>query len=93
MPVLLLYTQVIKQHPRTVYLHRSADWDKIREELVELSRVYFELNNNSTSRTLKENWSFFQQGLQRIIEEHTPTKVLSTRSHLPWMSTALKRLI
>ena len=83
--------QVIKQHPRTVYLYRSADWDKIREELAELLHVYFELNNNSSSQTLKKNWSFFQQGLQRIIEEHTPTKVLSTKSHLPWMSTALIR--
>ena len=53
--------QVIKQHPRTVYLYRSANWDKIREELAELSHVYFELNNNSSSRTLKKNWSFFNR--------------------------------
>ena len=85
--------QVMKQHPQTIYLYKSADWDKTREKLSELSHDYFELNSNSSSRTLEENCMvLFSQSLQRIIE-HTPTKVLSTRSHLPGMSLALKRLI
>ena len=33
------------------------------------------------------------QNLQQIIEDHTPTKTSSTRTHLPWMSSTLKRLI
>ena len=53
--------QVIKQHPQTIYLYRSADRDKIIEKLSELSHVYFELNNNSSSQTLEENWSFFTE--------------------------------
>ena len=52
-----------------------------------------ELITLPASCTLDENWSFLSQNLQTIIEDHTPTKVLSKRTHLPWMSTALKRLI
>ena len=63
--------QVMKQHPRTIYLYRSADWDKIREKLSELSHDYFELNSNSSSRTLEENWSFFLQNLKRIRRTHS----------------------
>ena len=85
-------TRMIKQHPRTIYLYKSADWDTIREKLSELSHIYFELNN-STPQNLDENWMFFAQNLQQIIKDHTPTKLLSTRTHLPWMSTTLKRLI
>ncbi|XP_065886047.1 uncharacterized protein [Dysidea avara] len=85
-------TRMIKQHPRTIYLYKSADWDTIREKLSELSHIYFELNN-STPQNLDENWMFFAQNLQQVIKDHTPTKLLSTRTHLPWMSTTLKRLI
>ena len=70
---------VIKQHPQTIYLYKSADCYKIRVELSELSHVYFELNNNSSSHTLEENWSFFHRAYKKIIENHTPTKVSSTR--------------
>jgi len=56
---------VIKQHPQTIYLYKSADCYKIREELSELSHVYFELNNNSSSHTLEENWSFFHRAYKK----------------------------
>ena len=32
--------QAMKQHRRTIYLYRSADWDKIRGKLSELSHDY-----------------------------------------------------
>ena len=72
-----------------LYLYKSADWDTNREKLSELSHIYFELNN-STPQNLDENWMFFAQNLQQIAKDHTPTKVISTRTHLPWMSATLK---
>ena len=56
-----------------------------------MSHDYFEINQASP-QSLDENWSFLQN-LQEIINTHTPTKKLSTRIHLPWLSSALKRLI
>ena len=46
--------RVIKQHPRTVYLYKLADWEKIREELSDLSHDYFEINQASP-QSLDEN--------------------------------------
>ena len=65
---------------------------KIKEELLELSHEYFEMNQASL-QSVNENWSFFSQNLQKIVQTYTPTKTLSTRIHLPWLSPALKRLI
>ena len=76
---------ISKKPSRTIYLYKLADWDTIREKLCNLSHTYFELNRMS-SPSLEENWTFFMQNLQQIIEDHTPTKTSSTRTHLPWMS-------
>lgn len=83
---------MIKKAPQTIYLYKLADWDTIRDKLWNLSHTYFELNRSS-SRNLEENWTFFIENFQQIIKDHTPTKTLSTRTYLPWMSNTLKRLI
>ena len=86
----LLY--VIKQNPRKIHLYKQADWEKIREKLSNTSDLYFDLNSTS-SRSVDENWSFFVQNFQQIVSDHVPTKILGRRTHLPWMSGTLKRLI
>jgi len=83
---------VTKQSARTVYLYKLAEWVKIKEELLELSHEYFEINQASP-QSVDENWSFISQNLQEIVQTYTPTKTLSTRIHLPWLSPALKWLI
>ena len=83
---------VIKQNPRKIYLYKKADWDKIREKLSNISDVYFNLNSTSP-HSVDENWSFFSKNFQQILNDHVPTKTLSRRTHLPWMSAPLKRLI
>ena len=82
-----LATIQLKKAPRTVYLYKLADWYTVTEKLLNLSHTYFELKQLS-SQSLEENWTFFIE-----IQDHTPTETLSTRTHLPWMSNALKRLI
>ena len=83
---------VIKQNLRKIYLYKKADWDKIREKLSNISDVYFNLNSTSP-HSVDENWSFFSKNFLQILNDHVPTKTLSRRTHLPWMSAPLKRLI
>ena len=83
---------VPKNHLRKIHLYKSANWDKIKEKLNDISDKYFDLNLHST-RTLDENWSFFLQNFLQIINDFVPTKLLGNRTHLPWMTTALKRQI
>ena len=56
-----------------------------------MTETYFDLNQ--TPWSVDENWSFFSQNFQQILDTHVPTKQKSSRLHLPWMTAALKRLI
>ena len=80
------------QEPRKVLLYRKANWDLIRSKLSDLSDEYFNFNSTST-RTVDENWSFFQDNFQNIINELVPSKTMRKNTHLPWMTTELTRLI
>ena len=47
----------IKQNSRIAYLYKLADWDKIRQELSNLTDTYFELNQ--ILQSVDENWTLF----------------------------------
>ena len=79
---------VVKQCPRRIYLYKLADWDKIREKL----STIFDLNSVSP-QSVDENWSFFPQNFEQLLNDHVPTKILGMQTNLPWMSAALKHLI
>ena len=66
--------------------------EKIREKLSTISDVYFDLNSVSP-QSVDENWSFFPQNFEQLLNDHVPTKILGMRTNLPWMSAALKCLI
>ena len=81
-----------KQEPRRVPLYQKANWDIIRSRLSDLSHEYFNLNSTSV-RTVDENWSFFQENFQNIIDDHVPFKTLRKNTRLLWMTAELTRLI
>ena len=81
-----------KQEPHRVPLYKKANWDIIRSRLSDLSLEYFNLNSTSV-RTVDENWSFFQENFQSIIDDHVPFKTLRKNTRLPWMTAELTRLI
>jgi len=82
----------VKESSLNCYLYTNWQTGIIKVKLSNLSHTYFELNRLS-SRNLEENWTFFIENFQQIIQDHTSTKTSSTRTHLPWMSNTLKRLI
>ena len=56
-----------------------------------LTDEYFNLDSASP-QSVDENWNFFHQNFQQILDTYVPTKTIG-KKHLPWMSTALKRMI
>ena len=83
---------VVKQHSRKVFLYKLADWEEIRAKLLTISDKYMELNSKSP-RSVDENWLFFRENFLKLIHDSVPVKVISKRTHLPWVNTSLKRLI
>ena len=82
----------MKRSPREIFLCHKANWDLVRESTARISNRYFNLNCIN-ERSVEENWKFFHKQYLQLIEEHVLKKTLSTKSHLPWMNTTLKRLL
>ena len=84
--------KLVKKSPREIFLYHKANWDLIRDKMCSINERYFDLNSTN-ERSVEDNWTFFHDHYLQLIEEHVPKKSLSTKSHLPWMNTTLKRLL
>ena len=58
---------------KRVYCYNRADWDALREEMTEISRHYYERNENST-RSVEENWNYIRDNLLKAIDTYVPVK-------------------
>ena len=43
--------------------------------------------------SVEEIWHYFHDHVMNSVNKHVPSKVLSTRFHLPWLTVTVKRLI
>ena len=57
-----------------------------------MSEEYFYLNETQP-RSVLDNWQYIHLNLLQVIDNFVPTKLSGTRSHLPWLTVSLKRLI
>ena len=49
--------------------------------------------NSKSPRSIDENWLFFRDNFLKVINHYVLAKIISKRTHLPWVNTSLKRLI
>ena len=59
---------------------------------MDISEEYFLLNDTSP-RSIEENWHFFHYHFTEVINDNVPSKFAHKRTHLPWMTVELQRLI
>ena len=75
-----------------MYCYNRANWDALREEITEISRYYFEQNENN-NRSVKDNWNYIQDNLLKAINTYIPDKFIFNGNNVPWITSQLKRLI
>ena len=85
------HVKLIKKQPREIFLYHKANWDLIRERMLGIYEIYFELNSTS-HRNVDENMYNYEQCSQ-LVQELVPKKTISTKFHLLWMNATLKHLI
>ena len=71
-----------------IYFRKKADTDRIKEELKKLAD---NVNLNSESKSVDEKWNEFELGVHRIMDDHIPHKVSSSRYNLPWFNRPMRR--
>ena len=86
-----LYHKWSRKSPRKINLFRNANWEKIKADLKCEEENFFK--NSPAENTVETNWSFFKQSISDAISNHVPTKTVSGRYKLPWITVHIKRLI
>ena len=75
-----------------MYCYNGADWVAFREEMTNISRRYYELNEYE-HRSVENNWKYTCDNQLKAIDTYIPVKFYSNSENTPWMTPQLKRLI
>ena len=93
--VLMTYVNINPQRarspPRRISMYKILDTDAFTNDAEKLKENYFK--TEPQNRTVEDNWTFFRNETQRLMEKHIPTKLVRSSRDLPWMSRDLKRQI
>ena len=60
--------KLVKKPPREIFLYHEANWDLIRERMLDIYERYFELNS-TTQRSVNENWEYIYEQCSQLIQE------------------------
>ena len=60
-----------KNLKKKVYCYNKADWISLHEKVASISNDYLQLNETS-SRSVCENWNYFHKNLMQAVEAHIP---------------------
>ena len=72
------------------YSYKSADWDKLKDDIDKLNRGYFDMDPNS--QDIDINWTFFHERLTTLINNNIPRRNTKAKTHLPWITRELIRM-
>ena len=75
-----------KKPPRKVYQYKKADWEGMQRHI-----RAFAVDHDVSSMTVEENWVCFKSMVHAAMDKFIPSKILSTRFNLPYLSQSTKR--
>ena len=91
--IVLLDTTIKAQRPkpakRKIWLWKRADEETIKNS----TKVLTDSILNKQYNQVEEIWSDYKNGLIKIMEDHVPNKMTTSRFTHPWINTEIKRLI
>ena len=73
-----------RKPPHKIFQYKSANWDKLKDDINQLTTTYFHRNPNS--RDINENWNFFRNNLTSVVDRNIPSRNTKAKAHLPWIT-------
>ena len=70
-------------------MYSEADWDTIREKT---RNFVTSLLDNFSSCDVSDNYVKLKNHIDQVIEAHIPSKQVTIRFNVPWISTNIKRM-
>ena len=87
----LLQVQRKKTTKRRVLLWKRADETQLKLNAIKLNSLF--LSEHQTEKDVDKMWTSLQTKLEKLMTDHIPSKMTSTRYHQPWITTETKRLL
>jgi hypothetical protein len=80
------------KRPRKCYIYSKANWDKlhVHEDLTRLSSTI--INMYHTGSSVQILWDIFKTELFEYLEKHIPSKLIRSKSHLPWINHKIRKM-
>ena len=77
-----------KQKHRKLYIYKKANWTNIKSNLRALG-----MHITHSPSSVETKWQDLREGISKAMSHNIPTKWSSNRSHLPWLTSKLKKRI
>ena len=85
-----LYPVRNRKPPHKIVQYKSGNWDKLKDDINQLTTTYFNMNPNS--RYINEHWNFFRNNLTSLVDRNIPSRNTKVKAHLPWITREIKRM-
>ena len=79
----------VRETPRKIYKFNSANWENIASDL----QTTFETLKQNNDKDVDSLWNTFKVNLITSIEQNIPTKMITYKHRLPWVTNNLRKLI
>ena len=76
---------------RKIYIYKKADSELLKGEISSAWHKF--QTSQSHDRSVEQNWCHFTSIILTAIKNHVPTKTISGRWNLPWITPGLRRLM
>ena len=81
-----------KRKPRRkVYLFNKGDYTSLRNDLHKFQEAFFQ--SVTEDSPIEDDWNLLKTVLEHSVDHSIPTKTVSGRDKLPWLSASLRRTI
>ena len=80
----------IKPVPRLVQIWKKADIPSLKKDVANFTEELLHTDPDTTS--VQETWDRMHAALIKTLKDNVPTTTCSTKAHVPWMNTVIKRL-
>jgi len=76
---------------RKIYIYKKADSESLKDEI---SSAWDKFQTSQPhGKSVEQNWCHFTSIILTAIKNHVPTKTISGRWNLPWITPGLRRLM
>ena len=79
-----------KKPDRYVYQYKKGNIENVKRDMEDLCTIF--KSENRCEKSIDENWTLFKKTLLKSMEKNIPTKKITSRWNLSWITPDIRRL-